>query len=419
MRFWTTESEVRPLEPEEYEELIRLLCVGFRLDYHLATNLFYQDPQLEISQRWGLWIQEGRKRRLASVLTVIPAPIWVGKAVVPTAGIAGVTTHPELRGRGYASRLLTTLLQPLFAQGYQATALLPFDHQFYRRLGWETVGTLTRLRLPPDRLPKYPESTQVRPCEQEDLPALQHLHSKFTCHRTGAIRRDAQRWAYLLWNNRHKWVIGLKGQVEGYLFYDLIEDGNGLRVREFIWSTEEARRGLIGALARNPERVRWIEFNGTPADLQRLGLAYLQENSPPEKPLAVWEIMPGFMWRVVNAPALLETLLASITDPPSPLPSSVPPLALILRDPYCPWQEQPIIISTNDSGNLHLVQNAEPLSPIPIKMGIRLFSLLAIGGVEVQEALARGWLRAPDAVIPALKRMFPYRQPCLIPSDYF
>lgn len=390
---------------------MRLLCLGFGFDLATARPYFYGDPYYPHNQRWGLWVGEGTSRTLVSILTVVPLQMWIGEQLVPCVGIAGVVTHPQHRRRGYARRLLTAVLNALHAQGVPGAALQAFDLDFYRPLGWEVVGSLMRLRVAPMSLPLFP-SDGVRRALEADYPAIRQLYEQQARPATGRLQRDELRWSYLLWNFRHKLVYCNGGVLEGYLIYDFTESGWVLRVRELLWRTERARRALIGWLAANEEHVRQVEFSGAPDELARLQLSgWTLTHRSPEEPFLRWELMPGFMWRVVNPLHLLQTLLVECSV------DKAQPFCLAIRDPQIEANTGVYTLHVGVRG-WRVERGAQEGLPL-VRLDMRTLALLTMGTFSAGELVARELLDAPPALIDTLDELFPARSPCLRPMDYF
>ncbi|MCW5935045.1 MAG: GNAT family N-acetyltransferase [Fimbriimonadia bacterium] len=415
MKLWSPPIRVAPITEEWNENYLRLLCMGFQLDFGMARQVFYDDPMRPFTERWGLWTVVSGEEQLVSVMNVSPAPMWVHGQVIPTAGISGVTTHINHRKQGYSSRLLTDTMPALKQKGFLAAALVPYSHHFYRPLGWETVGCLFRLRLPPKRLPAFTESRWMRRYEVSDESALKKLYAQRCPPRNGRLAREELRWQYVLWNNRRKWVWHDQGEVRGYLLYDLVEEGDVLRVREMVWNHEHARRGMIGWLAQNMERIRTVEFTGSSDDLKQLNLSIFdRQHAPLEQPLYCWEAMPNFMWRVLDVPGLLERLLPP--DAPDSMLGGVS-FSLQIKDEQCDWNAQRITFFAGEEGELRMEENRRASSIV--KMDMRTFSMLTMGAVSPSEASAKHWLKAPESLLPTLDALFPTAESCLTLTDYF
>ena len=129
--------------------------------------------------------------RIVSCLTITESQCWIGKAVVPFTGIAGLATLPDAQRQGYAGRLLTATLQTLHERGVGLVGCIPTMPTYYRRLGWETASTGCRLYLPPESLPLFPEAANVRPAAPDDTPDMQRLYEVYPCQRT--LHADSRR----------------------------------------------------------------------------------------------------------------------------------------------------------------------------------------------------------------------------------
>ncbi|MDW8051865.1 MAG: GNAT family N-acetyltransferase [Armatimonadota bacterium] len=403
--------EIRLTTPDESEWFLRVLCAGFNLDLSTARRFFYDDPYYEVNQRWGLWIEERGGRMLVSVLTAIPLRIWLGERAVPCFGIAGVTTLPEYRRRGYASELLRVVVRALYAEGAPLAILQAFNHEFYRKLGWETVSVIAQARLEPKQLPRY-DSTVVRRATPADATAVQALYAQTVVPRAGSLVRDERRWRYLFWNLPNLWVCDYEGQIEGYLFYDFLDSGWTLRVRELTARTERARRALLGWLATNEESVRHVEFQMPLEMLASLQLAgWSAPPTDPTQPMYTVQIVPNMMARPLHSEALLRHLLKGL-----PVPEGFQPFNLRVRDPLLTENGEPVGIG--EEGGTLCVRAELPTAPT-LTLSPMTLALLAFGTLSVPDLHARRLLNAPAELLPVLDRLFPARAPCLAPIDFF
>lgn len=395
---------------EEEEAFLRVVCNAFGVDLPSIRTHFYDDPYYPANQRWGLWVEEGGHQRLVSVLTGVPLELYVGERTIPCVGVAGVGTLSSHRRRGYAGQLLSALVRALHEEGMPLAILQAFHHGFYRRFGWETVGTLGRVRVAPSQMTPFP-SVGVRRAFPSDYPAVRHLHAQYRIPKTGALVRDDLRWDYLFWNFRNKWVCEQDGQVEGYLFYDFLEGGLILRVREILWSTERARYALLGWLAHNEERVRQVEFNGTIDELLQLRLNPLSTgHDDPEKPILQYEVLPGFMARVLDPFRLLSALLEGC-----PIPQEFQPFSLTVLDRLLGTQP-PIALLAR--GEVITVAQGTMVEP-SLTLGSETLARLALGAMEPRELFQRDKHGFPPELRPTLESLFPSRNPCLRPIDFF
>lgn len=409
-RFWSPTVRIGQVPPEEEEPFLHIVCQSFNIDLNLARPYFYDDPYYAHNQRLALWIEENGRWRMVSVLTAIPLQMWIGERVVAGVGVAGVATHPLYRRRGYAGQLLQGAIRILADQAVPMAVLQAFDPNFYRRHGWETVGTLTRLRIEPSRLTPYPIKG-VRRAEVSDYDAIVALHQQVVPVRTGMLVRHSLRWDYLLWNLRNKWVYVADNQLEGYLIHDFLEGGWVLRVRELVWRTERARQALLGWLARNTDNVRHIEFAGTLPELHALGIAPLShQRSQSDEPLMRYEVWAGFMARPILPLPLVQGLLDQ-----RPVPDGFVPFGLVISDKVRRANET--LWVTESAGLLRVVADGD--AGVQVRIPLEVLAQMVFGTMPATEICWRRRIALPETVASVLDALFPSREPCLRPMDFF
>jgi predicted acetyltransferase len=396
-----TTLDIRPARNEELEELLVVLCASFNLNLDAARALFYEDPLFQLDHKWIA--SDGK--RIVSTLTLIPVPMRVGNAIVSSAGIAGVATHPDFRSMGYASALLEECLRQLPKMGYVAAGLIPVQYGFYRRFGFEMAATTTSLRLSPASLPRYIEGTDCRRMNVEDEEDVKIIHEASTKGRTGIIERDETRWRFLFWNNRQRIVWG--NPVQAYLIYELGYDQETiLKVREMFWSTDAGRRGVIGFLGRNEERAAKIEYIGWHEDVRALSEVGL-ESKPNDPNVSLIEMreMPSFMWRIVDFPGALRAISSNF-------PKDMPTLTLQVDDPALEWNRLPVVLPS--------LEVLPSKAKINVQMDIQTFSQLHLGLIDPGQAYASRLLKADTPqTLETLQTLFPLRHPSMLATDQF
>ncbi len=411
MLWWRAETEARRVAPDESEWFLRVLCAGFGLDMSTARRYFYDDPYFEVNQRWGLWLSERGGQTLVSILTAVPLTMWIGTRRVPFYGIAGVATLPDYRRRGFASELLRQVLRSLYREGASLAILQAFNHEFYRKLGWETVGGIAHVRLSPKQLPRF-DGESLRKASTADYEAVKRLHTQCKPPRTGSLVRDERRWEYLFWNLPNLWVYEQGGQITGYLFYDFLDSGWTLRVREMVWGNERARRAILGWLSANEESVQQVEFQLPVAEVASLELlGWSAPPTEPSQPFYTIQVLPNFMARPVHAPTLLRALLEGM-----PVPEGFQPFNLRVRDRILKGNDEMTGIGADEG--LLKVGAALPDAPV-LSLTPTSLAMLALGTMSVAELRARHILNAPESLADTLEMLFPERKPCLAPIDFF
>ncbi|NLC59113.1 MAG: GNAT family N-acetyltransferase [Armatimonadetes bacterium] len=109
------------------------------------------------------------------------------------ASIGAVCTHPDYRGRGYASALMEDARTLALGEG-AVLMLISGGRGLYHRLGYVTVGAFSGFSAGLDQLPELPAGLHVAPCGPEHIPALIGLYQQ----RPVRFIRPAEDWAKLL-----------------------------------------------------------------------------------------------------------------------------------------------------------------------------------------------------------------------------
>ncbi len=88
--------------------------------------------------------------------------IFMGKTI-KTAYIAGVSTYPRERGKGYCSILMAEAEKRLIQEGIDIITLIPFNFSFYERYGYHCVSYLYNYSVKSENNKKFkgtPNGTQ-------------------------------------------------------------------------------------------------------------------------------------------------------------------------------------------------------------------------------------------------------------------
>lgn len=110
---------------------------------------------------------------------------------VPMGGIGSVFTHPESRGRGYASRLLEHTTRIMIERGMETSLLFGIE-PMYPALGWQPWGATARLLSRAEGASVAGAADDFEP--QRDLPEVRALHEVYSGAQEGTVVRDERLW---------------------------------------------------------------------------------------------------------------------------------------------------------------------------------------------------------------------------------
>lgn len=386
---------VRAARSEEAEAVLETLCLAFGLDQAAARPLFYADPYYDLSGKRVLALPGVG---VVSCLTLVPSQLRIGGAVVPAAGVAGVATRPAFQCRGYAASLLAETVPALRSEGFAVSLLHPVSAPFYQELGWEYASRQVRWMSAPASLPDCAEADSVRPAQSGDWPAIEALHDTLTRTGTGSFQRDPRRWQLIQMPvpGREAFVYAHQGYITGYCLWDRHDV---LHLLEMAGSTEDARRGMVGFLARQPDAL--VEWAASPSLLDQFGLPWA--GLTPE---------PGVMLRIIDLEAALSLLHPVYFAPV--LTALGTTLAIHAADALCPQNTRPLCLMADS------VTPATTSDGPWLQADIRVMARLYFGDLLPSKAAAENLLTVDSPqTLHVADCLFPRREPYVAPLDQF
>lgn len=178
---------IRTLRPDEYPAFIRFLdrSFGFPRGVFETSYPHLYRPTPEFCA--ATYVVE-EKGRIVSHVGAYPLQVEIHGVRWPIAGIGGVATLPEARGKGYMTQLMTHVVAAL-RERREVLSWLGGDRQRYNTFGWELAGQFHELlfsRRSLDRAGVEPVEIQANDPE-EALPVIEALQPVLACR---SIRAD-------------------------------------------------------------------------------------------------------------------------------------------------------------------------------------------------------------------------------------
>ncbi len=179
--------EIRTIRETEVQEFLELLCQVFELDPARAGMIFRTEPFYDLRRKWALW-HEGR---MVSCLTTVPIRFAKFRAI----GVAGVATEPSQRGRGFAERLLETVLEAAEADSEGKALLFAKRTELYQKVGFEVLDEVVKGEIETSgEQVRHPGWLEVK-SEQ-----YQKAYEKWSKEDERRLLRDERRWRYWQWS---------------------------------------------------------------------------------------------------------------------------------------------------------------------------------------------------------------------------
>jgi predicted acetyltransferase len=233
---------------------------------------------------------------------------------VKMSGIGGVGTLPEARKGGHVRHTFEKLLPEACETGVVFSNLTPFNHNFYRKFGYELACARNEISIAAREftsLKMRGNFTQIFP--GDDTSALQEVHRAYIADINHGICRD-------YWSDNRAWKIFTKkdpyttgtylylwrddtGKPRGYIKYqhESSNDGAQMNVQELAFTDRDALYGvlsLVGGLNAQFKTFMWP----MPTFLEVSDFL----------PINLWDIhqkiVPRDMTRIVNVKTALELM---------------------------------------------------------------------------------------------------------------
>lgn len=131
---------------------------------------------------WGIEVDG----RLVATALDRECESWFDGARVPTSGIGGVAVAPEHRGAGLLTPLIEHVLTTARERGAVISTLYATSPGLYRRFGFESVGSLDVVRLPPHAL-QVGGARPVRRATAADADQVRDAHERWAERRRGPL----------------------------------------------------------------------------------------------------------------------------------------------------------------------------------------------------------------------------------------
>jgi predicted acetyltransferase len=225
-------------------------------------------------------------------------------------GLGAVATAPEHRGQGHSRALCRSAVEEYHDSGVGFVVLWPFSTAFYRNLGWGIAHKRKRFEFPPEALPDYDVSGQMRPLDVADWKRLRPVETADSEAMGLSMRRSEQWWydrtlsAWTGGTDPYLYGYERDGTLEGYLVYT-IDDEETLSVDDMAASDEESRRALLKFLGGHGAQIDTVVMKRPPE------YNLLDRVSEPEQ--IDCRLTPGAMVRL-TAVSALEALSWSEID---------------------------------------------------------------------------------------------------------
>lgn len=135
-------------------------------------------------------------KKLVSMACILPRIMYIDGIKVKAAGIAGVATAPDERGKGYAAVITRDAVEFIKKEGYPLTYLNPYKASYYEQFGYSPVSFRFKVLDSHHKL-NIQRGYSVRKFEAADknnIKTMAEIHKKYCADKTGPVERTIKTW---------------------------------------------------------------------------------------------------------------------------------------------------------------------------------------------------------------------------------
>ncbi len=323
---------------------------------------------------------------LLSSLHLSPRKVRIRKHTYPSAYLIALATKPAFRNQGLAKKLLTYALRHLAANNIFFTFLMPFNLQFYTRLGWGIYCQHELYRIPfltiEDSHPNFSLFSA-----ESDYHLLEKIYNNWEKKFDGALIREQNDWECLLkdhfMDGGKVWVLSNKDlEPAAYALTLTKANQEKLFIRELAYTHPSLGKDLLRQLSvDNPQNALvWI--------------APEKSNLPPS--FLPVKTLPMILGRITNLQKALETLVY----PPIDFQAT-----LEVSDPLLP-ENNGIYQLNLKEGQMRILK--VPTADVQIRCSIGALTRLITGSAfPGDEQLNKELEIISPELLPSLQALFP------------
>lgn len=302
-------------------------------------------------------------------------------------GIAGVSTYPEHRRKGYVKELMDYTFNRGLADGQVFTTLYPFRESFYGNFGYINLPQSREASFAPGKmkdLKNFEINGEInRELIGNDTDRYFSFLKKYENQTHGSSLFPES--SYKRMEKSKLWIIFAKveGEDRGIMVFETTGFEKEIKIEEFLYLDSNAKYVLLDHISRHVDQFSKIVMRISPTD--RPETWYFDSNVS----ITSREWVPSAMGRIldINKMGGMNVGEGSIS--------------VKLKDPNCNWNEGVWLLSA-ENHELHVSTTDE----FDIEMTIQGLSAVVYGGYELEDLYLRGWMSNQDHNL-TLTKLFP------------
>ena len=237
-------QELRGTGKEEYESVISLINRIFREDRGFAPTMHLEYPLLlchENMDNMRIIREDGRP---VSTVSYYTSDIIMEGASWKAASVGSVCTHPDYRGRNYATLLMDDVEARMKANGVEIM-LVSGDRELYKRRGCTSVGGFYRAELQPVPVRDEIALAELNPSNMDRAARLYNREPvRFQRSYDQFVRLQRSVAAHRNCFDCRPCLVMRRGKAVAYIVAKIVVGANTALIREFAGDRRAVLNGI-------------------------------------------------------------------------------------------------------------------------------------------------------------------------------
>ena len=116
---------------------------------------------------------------IVSSLQLNQYQINLNNKLYDTSYVVGVSTLPQVRGKGYMKNIMEYTLKELYEKNQLVSILMPIDYRLYRKYGYEHCYDQIEYELDIDSLKSFKLNGDMKKANLDDIDTLIEIYNFF------------------------------------------------------------------------------------------------------------------------------------------------------------------------------------------------------------------------------------------------
>lgn len=221
--------------------------------------------------------------------------------IYDTSYVVGVSTFPQVRGRGYMKHIMRFSLKELYRRGQLVSILMPIDYRLYRKYGYEHCYDQLEYNIDIEDLSRFSLNGKLYKVEDKHINNLIDINNDFLKNSNGSVIKDKSYYENLFKEikseNGYMYIYEYDG-YKGYIIYFI--NGDNMFVRELFYKDIEALKSMLKFIYNHNTQCKRVTISAPINDK----IKHILENP---KTCDI-KVKPFMMGRLINVKEYLETL---------------------------------------------------------------------------------------------------------------